>query len=63
MKRWHRFLKVATLATCGGAMWMWGAGSCLPYNFYSNLLGDAVISTAVSTVSALVAGSLVGGQQ
>jgi hypothetical protein len=59
MKSWNRLLKVVALVACGGAMFMWGAGSCLPYNFYSGLLGDAVIATIVSTISGTVASNLV----
>lgn len=62
MKSWNRLVKVVTLVTCGGALLMWGAGSCLPYNFYSSLLGDAVIATAVSTISGALASNLVATQ-
>lgn len=62
MNRWHRFWRVAALVSCGGALWMWGAGSCLPYNFYSTLLGDAIIGTVVSTVAGTLAGNLVAAE-
>ncbi len=59
MSRFHRPLKVLALATCGGVFWILGAGSCLPYNFYSTLLGDSIIATFTSTIVSAIASGLV----
>jgi hypothetical protein len=58
LSRFRHVLKVMVLASCGGLFWMWGAGSCLPYNFYSNLLADSVISSFVSTIVSGIATEL-----
>ena len=60
MARFHRLFKIMALLTCGVAT-MWGAGSCLPYDFYANLLGDSIIATIVSTVAGSVATAATGG--
>jgi len=62
MTRFHRIGKIVALAGCGGIFWMWGAGSCLPYNFYSSLLGDTIIATAASTIVGALAGSVVAAE-
>jgi hypothetical protein len=43
-------LRVASLAGCGGLLWMWGAGSCVPFNFYADLLGNTIITGVTSAV-------------
>lgn len=58
MNRFRHFCKALVLASCGGIMLMWGAGSCLPYNFYATLLGDSV-TAFVSTIVGTVAGNAV----
>ena len=58
MNRFHRLWKVVALASCGGVFWMWGAGSCLPYNFYSDLLGNSIISTFASTIAGTLANTV-----
>jgi hypothetical protein len=44
MRRFSSLLKTLCLIGCGGALWMLGAGTCVPYNFYASLLGDTVIT-------------------
>ncbi len=61
MSRFHRPLKVLALATCGGVFWILGAGSCLPYNFYSTLLGNSIIATFASTISTTIANTVFPG--
>ncbi len=50
MSRLVRWSKIMALLGSGGMLWMWGAGSCVPYNFYASLLGDGIIATFVSTI-------------
>ncbi len=45
-----RLSRWAALATAGGFLLLDGAGSCLPENFYSTLLGDTIIAGTVSAV-------------
>ncbi len=50
MRRFNRLTKLIALATCGGMFWMWGAGSCVPYNFYAGLLGNTIVAGFVGTI-------------
>ncbi len=45
-----RLSRWAVLATAGGLLWVAGAGSCLPQNFWSGFLGDTIISGTTSAV-------------
>jgi len=45
-----RWCKLAGLVSCGGIMWILGAGSCVPYNFYADLLGNTIITGITSAV-------------
>ncbi len=45
-----RLFRMLGLLGCGGLLWMLGAGTCVPYNFYSSLLGDTIITGVASAV-------------
>ncbi len=55
MHRFNRFIKVMALLAGGGMLWMWGAGSCLPFNFYSGLLGNSITAGVVTIVNGVAA--------
>jgi hypothetical protein len=42
--------KVLAISALGGSLLLYGSGSCLPYNFYSSLLGDSIIATFIATL-------------
>jgi hypothetical protein len=46
------------IAALSGTLLAWGAGNCLPYNFWSGLLGDTIIAGAVGTIVGNVAGGI-----
>lgn len=45
-----RLFKPTRLVSCGGLMLIWGAGSCVPANFYADLLGNTVIAGVTNAV-------------
>ncbi len=58
MSRFVRWSKVIVLLGTGGMLWMLGAGSCLPQNFYPTLLGDTIIGTFAATLAGSIAAGI-----
>ena len=61
MRKFFSSWKFMALAGLTGMLWMWGAGSCVPYNFYASLLGDTIIAGAAGTIVSNLAAPIGAG--